>query len=217
MHAIKEYESIIGAQAIEDLHLLAEKVRPWKIQNINSTSVGGGVAEILHHMIPLFNELGVNVTWDVIKGGDKFYKVTKKFHNALHGRLEEILPEDFTVFNETNLMNSNTMELTGDIMFIHDPQPAGLILQKKNPDAKWIWRCHIDVSNPDPRVWNFLRPFIDRYDAGIFSAPAFSQELPIRQFFIPPSIDPLSDKNKTLPPETIEKVLEKFHLDLDKP
>jgi trehalose synthase len=217
MSPLKAYEPVVGPQVIEELHLLAEKAKGRSVQNINSTAVGGGVAEILNRMVPLLRELGVNARWDVIKGGERFFKVTKKFHNALHGKAEEITPEDFTVFLETGEMNNQTMELAGDIQFIHDPQPIALINRKDGHKAKWIWRCHIDVSNPDPRVWSFLRPFIDRYDAAVFSAPQFSQELPIRQFLITPSIDPLSDKNKELPQETIDSVLKKYNLDPEKP
>lgn len=217
MPSLKDYEPVVGPQVLEELFLIAEKTKGLVVQNINSTAVGGGVAEILNRMIPLLVELGVNARWDVIKGGEKFFKVTKKFHNALHGKAEDILPEDFTVFLETGEANSKTMQLAGDILFIHDPQPITLIQLKDHQKAKWIWRCHIDVSNPNPQVWSFLRPFIDRYDASVFSAPAFSQELPIRQFLISPSIDPLSDKNKELSAEMIEKILEPFHLDLEKP
>src|SRR3989344_4928717 len=214
---LKEYEPIVGTQILEELYLLAEKAKGWSVQNINSTSVGGGVAEILNRMIPLLQELGVKARWDVIKGGEKFYKVTKKFHNALHGKAEDISPDDFTAFLETGEMNCKTMELAGDIIFVHDPQPITLINRKDDHKGKWIWRCHIDVSNPDQRVWSFLRPFIDRYDSAVFSAPSFGQELPIRQFLIAPSIDPLRDKNKDLPQETIDLVLQKYHLDLAKP
>lgn len=217
MQRLKEYESITGPQVIEELYLLAEKTKGWTVQNINSTAVGGGVAEILNRMIPLFQELGINAKWDVIKGGEKFFKVTKKFHNALHGKQEDLQAEDFTTFLQTSEMNNQTMELTGDVIVIHDPQPIALINRKDEQKRKWIWRCHIDVSDPDPHAWNFLRPFVDRYDASVFSAPVFSQELPIRQFLISPSIDPLSDKNKELPPETIRAVLEKYHLDPEKP
>lgn len=216
-YRLDDYVSIVGAQVIDELRLIAEKAKGLTVQNVNSTAVGGGVAEILNRMVPFLQELGINAKWDVIKGGEKFYKVTKKFHNALHGSREEITPEDFTVFLETGEMNCKAMELEGDILFIHDPQPITLINQKDRKNAKWIWRCHIDVSNPDQRVWSFLRPFIDRYDTAVFSAPSFSQELPIRQFLISPSIDPLSDKNKELSDDTIEKVLERFKIDLEKP
>ncbi|MBI4394720.1 MAG: glycosyltransferase [Candidatus Omnitrophica bacterium] len=217
MHGLNEYEPIVGAQVIDELRLLADKTKGWTVQNVNSTAVGGGVAEILNRMVPLLQELGVKASWDVIKGGEQFFKVTKKFHNALHGKLEDLKPEDFTTFLETSEMNNKTMELKGDILMIHDPQPIALIQRKDTQKSKWAWRCHIDVSNPDPKVWNFLRPFIDRYDASVFSAPAFSQELPIRQFLIPPSIDPLSDKNKELPLNTIQEVLQKYQLDPEKP
>ncbi|MBI3312622.1 MAG: glycosyltransferase [Candidatus Omnitrophica bacterium] len=214
---LKDYEASAGYQAIEELYMLAEKTKGLSVQNINSTAVGGGVAEILNRMVPFLGELGVNAKWDVIKGGDSFYKVTKKFHNALHGKEEVLSAADFNAFLETSEMNNRLMELGGDVIFVHDPQPIALIDRKPNMNSKWIWRCHIDISHPSPQVWNFLRPFIDRYDAAVFSAPTFSQELPIRQFLIPVSIDPLSDKNKELPQPTIDGVLQRFHIDKEKP
>ncbi|MDP2276591.1 MAG: glycosyltransferase, partial [Nitrospirota bacterium] len=137
--------------------------------------------------------------------------------NALHGRKEDISAEDFSLFLEVNKKNLEELKFHGDIQFIHDPQPIALIAKKKELGEKWIWRCHIDVSNPDKRVWDFLRNFVIEYDAAVFSAPNFSQELPIRQFLISPSIDPLSDKNKELSSETIDSVLNKYGLDKDKP
>jgi len=168
-------------------------------------------------MIPLLGQLGVDARWNVIKGDAAFFQVTKKFHNALHSRQERITPEDYAIFTETTQKNIDAMELYGDIIFVHDPQPAGLIAKKNDPNKKWIWRCHIDVSNPDQAVWDFLRPFIVQYDAAVFSAPAFARQLPIRQFLISPSIDPLSDKNKELPQETIDKVLDNYKIPRDKP
>ncbi len=167
-------------------------------------------------MVPLLGQLGVDARWNVIKGNDEFFQVTKKFHNALHGRQETITEEDFAVFLETTKQNAQEMDIYGDILFIHDPQPVGLISRKKE-GKKWIWRCHIDVSHPNKQVWNFLQPFVDQYDSSVFSAPAFSRVLPIRQFLIAPSIDPLSDKNKDLPQETIDSVLAKYAIPKDKP
>jgi trehalose synthase len=197
--------------------MLADKLSGKVIQNINSTFTGGGVAEILSRMMPLLGQLGVDARWNVIKGNDEFFRVTKKFHNALHARQEVITAEDFARFKETTDKNIAEMDLYGDILFIHDPQPIGLIARKKDLGKKWIWRCHIDVSNPNPAVWNFLLPMVVQYDASVFSAPAFSTELPIRQFLISPSIDPLSDKNKELPPATIDSVLAKYGIPKDKP
>jgi trehalose synthase len=214
---IADYELIVGKSAIDELKLVAAKLGGKVIQNINSTFTGGGVAEILSRMVPLLTQLGVDARWNVIKGDDAFFQVTKKFHNALHGRDERITPEDFAVFQETTQKNLGEMELSGDILFIHDPQPVGLIVRKKELGKKWIWRCHIDVSHPNEEVWNFVQPFVVQYDAAVFSAPSFSRELPIRQFLISPSIDPLSDKNRELPPETIDSVLAKYGIPKDKP
>jgi trehalose synthase len=214
---IADYELIVGKSAIDELKLVAAKLGGKVIQNINSTFTGGGVAEILSRMVPLLTQLGVDARWNVIKGDDAFFQVTKKFHNALHGRDERITPEDFAVFQETTQKNLGEMELSGDILFIHDPQPVGLIVRKKELGKKWIWRCHIDVSHPNEEVWNFVQPFVVQYDAAVFSAPSFSRELPIRQFLISPSIDPLSDKNRQLPPEIIDSVLAKYGIPKDKP
>lgn len=215
MAKIKEYIPLVGQAVIDDLRLLGERLKGKVIQHINSTPVGGGVAEILNRMVPLLRELEVDAKWDVIKGGEQFFAVTKKLHNALHGRAEEITKRDFEVFMETSQQNIEGVDTYGDIVFIHDPQPIALI--KKKASNKWLWRCHIDVSNPNERVWGFLMDFIIQYDSAVFSAPAFSRKLPIRQFLIPPSIDPLSDKNKELPQETIDSVLKKYDIKKDKP
>jgi len=214
---IQDYVPIVGRSAIEELRALAERLSGKVIQNINSTFTGGGVAEILTRMVPLLNQLGVDAQWTTITGHKDFFDVTKKFHNALHGRKEDISSEDFSVFLEVSKKNIEELRFGGDIIFVHDPQPVALIAKKKELGGKWIWRCHIDVSNPDNRVWEFLRDFVIEYDAAVFSAPNFSQQLPIRQFMISPSIDPLSDKNKELPSEIIDSVLNKYGLDKDKP
>ncbi|OGN96680.1 MAG: glycosyl transferase family 1 [Chloroflexi bacterium RBG_13_51_36] len=214
---IKDYESVVGKNYIEELRMLANRLSGKTILNINSTFVGGGVAEILSRLVPLLNQLGVDVRWQVIPGEAQFFKVTKKFHNALHGKVESISDDDFSVFLETTAKNASQIDFSGDILFIHDPQPAALITKKSDIGKDWVWRCHIDISQPDNRVWNFLKQFVVNYDAGIFSSPNFAQELPIPQFFAPPSIDPLSEKNKELPPEALETVLTKYGLDADKP
>lgn len=215
MAKIDDYIPIIGQSTIDDLRLLAEKLQGKVVQHINSTAVGGGVAEILNRMVPLLKELGVDTRWDLIKGGMEFFDVTKKMHNGLHGRKENITQHDFDIFMETSRRNVEEVNIYGDIVFIHDPQPIGLI--KKRSGNKWIWRCHVDVSSPDKKVWRFLKEFIVQYDAAVFSAPSFSPKLPIRQFLISPSIDPLSDKNKELPAETIKAVQDKYGIITDKP
>lgn len=215
MNTIDRYKPIVGPSIIEDLKLLGHKLQGKRIQHINSTAVGGGVAEILNRMVPLLRELGVDTRWDVIKGGDDFFQVTKKFHNLLHGGSDGITVDDFKAFLETSQINAEEIACDGDIVFVHDPQPVALVQNRK--ENKWIWRCHVDVSSPNPVVWKFLRDYIVRYDAAVFSAPAFAQQLPIRQILVAPSIDPLSDKNRELPAETIEEVLDKYQIPRDKP
>ncbi len=212
-----DYEPIVGRSTLEELRLLATRLSSKVIQNINSTYTGGGVAEILSRMVPLLDQLGVDARWNIVSGDDKFFQVTKKFHNALHGRPETITSQDFELFMATTQKNIESVALNGDIIYVHDPQPIGLVSRKKEIGRKWIWRCHIDLSHPDQRVWDFLYPFIVQYDAAVFSAPSFSRQLPIRQFLISPSIDPLSDKNKELPQPTIDAVLEKYGIPRDKP
>ncbi|MCM8774417.1 MAG: glycosyltransferase [Candidatus Omnitrophica bacterium] len=215
MAKIDDYIPIVGEPIISDLRLLAHKLKNKAIQHINSTAVGGGVAEILNRMVPLLRELGVDTRWDVIKGGEDFFEVTKKFHNALHGRVEDLIDNDFEIFMSNSLKNIEEIPIYGDIVFIHDPQP--IVLVNKKSQNRWIWRCHVDISNPQNKVWDFLKTFVIKYDAIVFSSPNFSQNLPVKQYLISPSIDPLSDKNKPLSQDVVDKILEKFNIPKDKP
>jgi len=212
-----DYVPVVGEAVTDELRLLADRLHGTTVCHINSTPVGGGVAEILTRMVPLLNQLGVPTDWQVIKGGDRFSAATKKFHNALHGVSQEITDDDFAVYRSTQEDNLAQLNLDSDIVFVHDPQPAGLVVRKAALGNHWIWRCHIDLSNPDPRVWTFLEPLIERYDATVFSAPAFARRLGVRQVLIAPSIDPLSDKNRDLPPETIDSILARLQIPRDKP
>ena len=214
---LEDYQEVAGRGVIEELRVLADRVAGRRMQHINSTSVGGGVAEILTRAVPLLRELGVDASWDVIKGDQAFFSVTKAFHNALHGKPEEVSEEMFETFRANMEMNLRDMQFTGDVIFVHDLQPAGLILKKAEIGRHWVWRCHIDVSAPQLPVWEFLRPYIEKYDAAIFSMPDFAKQLPLVQFRIAPSIDPLSDKNKPLEPSFVQKVLEKYGIDRGKP
>ena len=214
---VKDYEPIVGRSHIDELRMLANRLSGKTVLNINSTFVGGGVAEILSRVVPLLNQLGVDVRWQIISGDPQFFKVTKKLHNALHGKAESISDDDFSLFLETTERNLDQIDFSGDILFIHDPQPAALVTKKSDIGKKWIWRCHIDISHPDSRVWEFLKQFVGNYDAAVFSSPNFAQQLPMRQLFAPPSIDPLSDKNKELSAEAVGSVLTKYGLDSDKP
>lgn len=216
MVRIEDYAPIIGTAGIDELRLLANRLRGNTLQNINSTAVGGGVAEILTRMVPLMKQLGVDAAWDVIKGDEKFFATTKKIHNGLHGVPVEISNDEYEHFLEINRENAEQIRF-GDMVYVHDPQPIALVEKRGVVGRRWAWRCHIDFSQPDPKIWQFLKPFIARYDAAVFSAPAFAQKLPVPQILISPSIDPLSDKNKELDDKTIEAVFQRFGIDRSRP
>src|SRR6185295_6520396 len=159
MTDLDAYAPFVGQATIAELRMLGNRLRGRKIQHVNSTAVGGGVAEILMRLVPLTRELGIDVRWDVIKGGEDFYALTKRLYKGLHGAPTEITRHDHDVFDETTKENIKTLPLGDDVVFIHDPQPAGLIQAIKNPQ-KAVWRCHIDVSNPAPAAWEFIRPWV---------------------------------------------------------
>jgi trehalose synthase len=214
---LEDYRTIAGTETLEELSLLARPLAGKSILHVNSTAVGGGVAEILNRMVPLLRELGLDVRWEVIKGGEDFYAVTKKFHNALHGDFQEVSPKDYQVYEDTIDENLARMRLEDEFVFIHDPQPAALVKRRKSLRNRWLWRCHIDLSRPRPEVWEFLKPYVEAYDACVFSAPSFAQSLSIPQYLISPSIDPLSDKNRELSLDEIRHVQERLGIPTDKP
>lgn len=217
MSRIKDYIPVVGESVIEELSLLADRLKEKTVQNINSTAVGGGVAEILIRTLPLLRDLGVNAFWDVIKGDERFFSITKKIHNALHGVDVPISRDELGYFIEVNRQNASEIRPEADIVFIHDPQPIALVEEKKRSGKKWVWRCHIDFTSPKMEIWRFLKNLIEEYDCAVFSAPAFSRALAIRQVLISPSIDPLSNKNKDLPDELIDAVCERFGINRNRP
>lgn len=218
MMRVEDYEPIVGAGTIDELRLLGDRLRGRRIVTINSTAIGGGVAEILNRMVPLCQQLGVDLRWEVMKGGEDFYGVTKRIHNALHGKTEPFTARDREVFHATTEANLATLNLDGDLVFVHDPQPVALVSERsKRRDTKWLWRCHIDLSTPQRDVWDFLAESVRSYDAAVFSAPAFTRDLSLPQVMIAPSIDPLSDKNRELPESEIDAILERLHVPRDKP
>ena len=213
---LEDYRPVAPRGAIDLLQRLAERVRGRSLLHVNSTRVGGGVAEMLDRYVPLFEELGIRPRWEVLAGNDAFFRVTKSFHNALQGDEQAFTDAMLQGYLDTNRDNASKLDLDADVVIIHDPQPAALIehAQKRGP---WIWRCHIDVSHPQRRAWSFIRQFIVRYDGAIFSLPRFAQRLPIPQYLIYPSIDPLSDKNRALEDAEVDAVLHRLAIPRDKP
>jgi len=213
---ILAYESIVGKRIVDELRLISKKLKKKKVQCLNSTRVGGGVAELLGRLIPLLNELGIDATWDVIKADPEYFNITKTFHNALHGKVGKITQEMFDKFESTGRTMLKETKIYGDIVFVHDPQPI-MLIDKKSKSNKWIWRCHVDVSNPYMEVWEFLRKFIEKYDISVFSSPKFARILDIPQFLVAPSIDPFSEKNREMTQQEINSVLDKYKVAKDKP
>ena len=213
---LDDYRSVVGSAAIDELHFLARNLKGKTLKMVDSTAVGGGVAEILNRLVPLLGELEVVTHWDVITGG-RFFEVTKAFHNALQGSTYELTRQAQEIFLTCNEQNRQRMQFNEDIVVIHDPQPAALIRARQDSPAHWIWRCHIDLSNPNPQVWQFLRPFVEQYDAAIFSSQSFTRQLSIPQYLFYPCIDPLSEKNKTLDDSFVQKVCDEFGIDRSRP
>ncbi len=214
---LDDYAGVVGRPEIDELRALARELAGQRVKMVNSTAVGGGVAEILNRLVPLMEEIGVPTRWEVITGGEKFFTVTKAFHNALHGGAYEGTPEWHDLFLATNEENRKHMSFDEDFVVIHDPQPVALIEARGKSAQPWVWRCHIDLSRPNETVWGFLHPFVERYDASLFSSPAFTQGLAIPQYLFFPTIDPLADKNRDLDAETVAAVLDRFQIDPKRP
>jgi trehalose synthase len=210
---LDDYAALLGEGEIDELRVLAKPLQGRSIEMINSTAVGGGVAEILNRLLPLAEELELNMRWDVMTGGDDFYGVTKSFHNALHGAPYHTDPKDFEIFLACNERNRARLPLDAEFMIIHDPQPAALIEGRKGSGNHWAWRCHIDLSHPHRQVWDFLEKFVARYDAAMFSSPEFSRSLAIPQYLFYPAIDPLSEKNRDLESGFVARTLAQYQID----
>lgn len=216
---LSAYKEIVGSGEIEELLALADKIKGISVTHVNSTSTGGGVVEILGSLVPLFRLVGIACRWEVIQGTDKFFHTTKLFHNLLQGLSlkegEKLTQDMLDEYRRVNEKNMKEVDLASDVVIIHDPQPAALIRARGN--NKWAWRCHIDLSSPDKRTWDFLYSYIGQYDAAIFSLQDFVQPSSLAHYIIPPSIDPLSEKNKELSTQQVKNVFKKLGIPQDRP
>jgi trehalose synthase len=216
---LEDFAEIVGEAEIQLIASLAEELRGKSVLHINSTSFGGGVAEILHDLVPLTSSVGLKSNWNIIEGPIEFFKVTKKIHNALQGMIVDLSTEEKDLYLYQNKINMESEHLDADFIVVHDNQPAAIIEFSPKTRSEWIWRCHIDTSTPNIAVWNFLEPYIGKYDAAIFTSekyviPSFS--LP-KILINPPSINPFCDKNKELPEGLILEILERFGINPEKP
>ncbi len=213
---INAYREVAPKGTVDFLLRLAERARGRRFLHVNSTRYGGGVAEILTRLVPIMGELGIKADWEVIEGDSEFFATTKAFHNALQGTEQVFTEAMLEHYLEVNRANAERLRPAGDLVLIHDPQPAAMI-EARPPEGKWVWRCHIDLATPQRRAWAFLRRHVLRYDAAVFSLPAFARQLPIPQFLVYPSIDPLAEKNRRMTGGEIAKILGNLQIPDDKP
>jgi trehalose synthase len=217
--SLKDYTEIVGEKEISEIRVLARKLAGKSVVHVNSTSFGGGVSEILHRLVPLMKDSGVDVEWKVIEGSKEFFKVTKSFHNALQGKEMPLTDEMKEVYLQQNELNAELLDLDYDYVVMHDPQPLAIINYCRERTGKWVWRCHIDMSKPNEEFFGFLASFLAKYHAFIFSLKDYVKE-PLADrnvVIITPSIDPLSNKNKPLSESQILKTLERYEVDPNRP
>ena len=214
---ISRYAKIVGKKELENIHTEAEKLAGKHIICINSTYQGGGVAEILNSLVPLFDQVGIDFGWRILHGTPDFFTITKKFHNGLQGSKINLSRRKKHIYYETNQRFSTFTHVHHDLVIVHDPQPLPLISFYKKTQP-WIFRCHIDISNPNAEVWEYLKGFIQKYDHFVVSLEEYKKaDIKIPQTVIHPAIDPLTPKNKPVSENKITKYLSKFEIDRKKP
>jgi trehalose synthase len=214
--SVEDYEPLIGAKAVDRILTNARRLHDLHLLNINSTYYGGGVAEILSSLTLLMNSAGIKTGWRVIQGRPDFFSITKKMHNALHGAEINITDLKTQIYEEVAFENAIRNHIDHDIVIVHDPQPLPLIRHYRKV-APWIWRCHVDLSHPNPDLWEYLAPLVERYDAVVLSLPEYAQKLATPQRFIAPAINPFSTTNKDLSEAEVAERLERYGIPTDLP
>jgi trehalose synthase len=214
-----DYASLATRGLMEEIHRLAEPLRGKRVVHLSATAYGGGVAEINYALVPLMADIGLDVEWRIIKGADEFFGVTKTIHNALQGDPHGLIESQKQIFRRYNAENAEEFADDYDFVIVHDPQPAAMIDHFSGSPAHWIWRCHIDLSTPNPEVIEFLAPSLERYDAAVFHRAEYvPDEVALRKAFIwPPAIDPLTPKNMALSAEDAAYVVDQFGIHIDRP
>jgi trehalose synthase len=214
--APEDYEPFVGAETVERVLRKAERLRDMHVVHVNSTYYGGGVAEMLSSLTLLMNRAGIKTGWRTIHGPPQFFSVTKKMHNALQGAEINLSELKMSIYEAIAYENALRTHFDHDIVVVHDPQPLPLIehYRKKSP---WIWRCHIDLSNPNPELWRYLARFVEQYDAAIFSLKEYAQDLTTPQRFFLPAIDPFTTKNRQLGEAEIDERLNHYGIPTNLP
>jgi len=214
--SLDAYEGIAPGPILQELREHAHALAGARILHVNATAYGGGVSELLRSSVPLLRDLGLTVDWKVIAGSQDFFHATKALHNALQGSPQSLTDGEQTAYLDSARENAKNLDGDYDFIVVHDPQPAGLLSMHGKGDARWVWRCHIDTSEPNPDAWGFLAPYLEGFDAAVFTMPDFvPPNLPIaRVESIAPAIDPLSPKNIDIDTATASQILDWIGVDL---
>ena len=217
--SLADYGTIVSRALAEEIRRLAGQIAGRRVLHLSATAFGGGVAEINYALLPLMRDAGLDAEWRIIRGADEFFGVTKAIHNALQGSPHGLNAEQEAIFRRYNVLNAAEIDGSYDFVIVHDPQPAGVIDHHEDSEAKWIWRCHIDLSVPNEQVLEFLLPSLRRYDAAVFHRREYvpaAAGLP-EAFIWPPAIDPLTPKNMALSTEDAAYIVDQFGIDVERP
>jgi trehalose synthase len=215
---LADYTHIVGRDLIEEIRTLAEPLKGKRVVQLSATAFGGGVSEILYTLVPLMKDVGLDCEWQVIYGREEFFNATKLMHNALQGAPDDLTPEQWAVWESYNEMNARELSSGWDVCLVHDPQPAAMHTLVPEKADGWVWRCHIDVSTPNPATMERLLPYIKDYPQSLFHMPQYVPEgMGGKVNIVPPAIDPLAPKNMALSPEDASYVCQQFGIDVDRP
>src|SRR4051812_20756414 len=220
--SLADYTHLVGRPLIEEIRALSEKLAGLKVLHLSATAFGGGVSEILYTLVPLMRDVGIEADWQIMIGREEFYNVTKLMHNSLQGADQVISDEEWQIFERYNRINALELTEGWDVIIVHDPQPAAIRRHVPEKARKWVWRCHIDLSTPNPDTIARLVPLITEYDDSVFHLQEYvPQGLDSNDgqavHICPPAIDPLSPKNMALSPEDAAFVCDQFGVDVDRP
>jgi trehalose synthase len=216
--SLADYTHIVGRPLVEEIRELAEPLAGKRVVHLSATAFGGGVSEILYTLIPLMRDVGLEVEWQVIYGREEFFNATKLMHNALQGNPQDLTAEQWDTWRQYNEMNARELSDGWDVCIVHDPQPAALRTLVPEKARGWVWRCHIDISTPNPATLERLLPYLVEYPASLFHVAGYVPAgLNGGVHVVPPAIDPLAPKNMALSREDAIFVCRQFGIDVDRP
>jgi trehalose synthase len=219
--SLADYTHLVGRPLVEEIRELVEGLQGLKVLHLSATAFGGGVSEILYTLVPLMRDVGIEAEWQIMIGREEFYNVTKLMHNSLQGAEQVLTDDEWIIYEKYNRINALELSEGWDVIIVHDPQPAAVRQHVPEKAKTWVWRCHIDLSTPNPETIERLVPLVHDYDGSVFHLPTYVpaglQSANGHVHICPPAIDPLSPKNMALSPEDAAFVCDQFGVDVDRP